>query len=185
MIRTIKPQSLVSLWKKAVTFTLVGYAVVTTCLLVKLDFNPVVIGIDAYGTRVITTSDDRLIKKEKENFLKHFLTLQYNYDATSFEHNLHESGDLMASGLWDSKKEGFKKVSEGLKSEPISQKLVITDIRDVDGSSYEADLALEIERRLVKTSVTLRVTLKLKPRPRTTQNPFPYEVESYDEQIIS
>ncbi len=181
MFGSLKRVYLLSIARKALLGGLITYSAIATVLLVRLNPKPVLIGIDPYGTRIIREGGDRLIRQEKENFLKHFLALQYNYDQTNFEKRISDSGDLMAEALWSQKKVEFQRLADQLKTEELTQTVEIKELREVDPQNFEADLVIHIKRRLNESAVKLRVELKLHSNPRRENNPYPYEVERYDE----
>jgi len=182
MFRIKNRATIFSLSKKAVLGIAASYIVVATVLLLRMKPEPLLIGVDQYGTRVIRDSSDRLVKKERENFLKRFLTLLYNYDSTSFEERVSESGDLMSDALWTEKRDEFAKIASQLKAEDLEQKATVSELRELEETSYQADVALTIRRKLTENKVKLRVDLRLRPNRRNENNPYPFEVERYDEQ---
>ena len=171
-----------SFMKKAALGLAGSYIVVATVLLMRMRPEPILIGVDQYGTRVIRDSSDRLLKKERENFLKRFLTLLYNYDSASFEERISESGDLMSDALWSEKRDEFSKIGSQLKTEDLEQKATVSEPRELDESSYQADVELKVRRKLTESMVKLRVDLRLRQNQRNENNPYPFEVERYDEQ---
>ena len=184
MIKTIHAVSLSDLLKRAIISGLVVYAGVATYLLLKLDPKPILIGVDSYGTRIIQTADDRLIRTERQNFLKRFIQGFYAYDSLSFEKKVSESGDLMSADLWDKKKTEFQSLSARLKDSEISQRVEISDLREIDPTTYQADLVLTVKNRLQETKAKLRVDLTVRGVRRSESNPYPYEVVNYDEAEI-
>ncbi len=157
MFGSLNRVSFYSITRKALVGGLVAYGVIATVLLFRLNPNPVLIGIDPYGTRIIREGGDRLIRQEKENFLKHFLTLQYSYDSESFDRRISDCGDLMAEDLWTQKKVEFERLAKQLKAEELTQTVEIKELREVDSSHFEADLVMHIKRRLSESTVKLRV----------------------------
>jgi hypothetical protein len=184
MFPKMRAISFVSVLKKAVLVLLVSYCVLTTFLLWKLKPEPLIIGIDQYGTRIIKGSDDKLIKLERYNFVKKFLTDFYNFNSTNYTEVISQSGELLSLDLWEEKREEFLKISEGLKKESLSQVTKIEELREVDPLTYQADLSVKVMNRLREVSTNIRVTIKIKQSSRRASNPFPYEVERYDEQSI-
>ncbi len=182
MFKKIPRIALLSIAKKVIVFGLVCYAGVASVLLLRLKPQTLIIGIDQYGTRIVREPGDRLLKKEKENFLKRFLALQYGYDTETFEKRISDSGDLMADQLWTEKRAEFDRIAKQLKTEDLTQEVQVTELREVDDWTYQADLALKIRRKLTESAVKLRVELRIRPNPRRENNPYPYEVERYDEQ---
>lgn len=91
----------------------------------------------------------------------------------------------MAEDLWAQKKVEFERLAKQLKSEELTQTVEIKELREVDSSSFEVDLVVHVKRRLNESSVKLRVDLKIHTNPRRENNPYPYEVERYDESQLS
>jgi len=174
MFRRIEKATVLSITKKLLLGSLVGYCAVATYLLIRLNPQPVLIGVDQYGTRVIRESGDRLLRKEKENFLKRFLALLYSYDSETFERRISDSGDLMTRTLWDEKKAEYGRIAGQLKAEPITQTVEVKELREVDAGTYQADLLLRVKRRLAESEVKLRVELRVRPSLRRENNPYPF-----------
>ncbi len=185
MIKAI-PKITQYIWIKRIGFFgIVLYGLVTTGLLVRLDPKPLVIGIDPYGTRVITGEKDPILKAEKENFLKRFLIYLYNFDETNFDDRVSLVGDSMNGKLWDRRKTEFLNVSTRLKQEPLTQKGKIVDLREVDENHFEADLEIHIQSRLRENNVKMRVALEIVSSPRSSSKPYPWEVFNYEEQTAN
>lgn len=182
MFRTIPKVAILSLAKKVIVVGLVAYAGIASVLLLRLKPQTLLIGVDQYGTRVIRESGGRLLKKEKENFLKRFLALLYGYDSETFEKRISDGGDLMADLLWSEKREEFDRIGKQLKNEDLTQEVQVLELREIDDWTYQTDLQLKIRRKLTESVVKLRVDLRIRPNPRRENNPYPYEVERYDEQ---
>lgn len=181
MFGSLRRISVLSIARKALLGGVAVYGVIATVLLFRLNPKPILIGIDPYGTRVIREGGDRLLRQEKENFLKHFLALQYSYDQATFEKRISDCGDLMAVDLWAQKKIEFERVAQSLRAEELTQTVDIKELREVDAQNFEADLVIHIKRRLKESTVKLRVDLRVHANPRRENNPYPYEVERYDE----
>ena len=79
-------------------------------------------------------------------------------------------------------REEFERIGKQLKTEDLTQEVQVKELREVDDWTYQADLALKIRRKLTESAVKLRVELRIRPNPRRENNPYPYEVERYDEQ---
>ena len=185
MIKTFPKSTMYSALRKLVFFLLVVYAGVTTTLLFRLDPKPLIIGIDPYGTRILGSEKDPILKAEKENFLKRFITYLYNYDETNFDERISLVGDSMNSKIWDRRKPEFTSVSSRLKQEPLTQKGKIIDLREVDETHFEADVEVHVQSRLRESTVKMRVEVELTASPRTSSKPYPWEVTSYDEQTAN
>lgn len=184
MFRAIPKVALLSLAKKAVFSVVIAYCILTTALLMKLKPEPLVIGIDKYGTRIIRDPNDELLKLEKENFVKSFLAQIYNYDQTNFKDRISKGGDYMTRALWTTKGKEFDRIGAQLTTEDLTQIGKIDGVRSIDDYTYEADVEIKIRRKLVETTINLRVEIKIRPARRSEPNAYPWEVERYDEQQV-
>lgn len=185
MIKVLPKSTVYAGIKKLLFLTLILYSGVTTFLLFRLDPKPLIIGIDPYGTRVLGAEKDPILKAEKENFLKRFVTYLYNYDETNFDERISIVGDFMNSKIWERRKAEFTSVSNRLKQEPLTQKGKITDLREIDETHFEADVEVHVQSRLRESTVKMRVEIELAAAPRTSSKPYPWEVTSYDEQTAN
>jgi hypothetical protein len=181
MFRRIEKATVLSVMKKLLIAGLLGYGAVTTVLLLRLKPQPLLIGVDQYGTRVIRESGDRLLKSEKANFLKRFMALLYSYDSETFEKRISDCGDLMTETLWKQKMAEFTRIAAQLKTEPLTQTAEVVELREIEAATYQADLVLRVQRRLAESKIKLRVEFRVRPNVRRENNPYPFEVESYDE----
>lgn len=185
MLNTIRPISLVAVLKGFLFTGVTLWAVTATVLLFRLRPVPVLIGIDPYGVRVISSENDRLLKIERLNFVKRYLSYAYSYAASDYETRISHAGDMMSKTLWDDKKSEFQRIKLSLKDQELTQDLKILEIREVDPDTFEADLKINVKTRLQEAGTALRVQLKLKRAQRTAENPYQYEVDSYVEQVLS
>jgi hypothetical protein len=171
---------------KLVTAGIVGlWLVVSSVLLVRNEPKTVLIGIDQYGTRVIAQEDDRLLLLERGNFVKRFLSLAYTYNSTDFEDKITAASDMMSEDLWKERRSDFLRLKERLSKDELLQRAKVLEIREIDKESFEADLELTTSSGMKKASTKLRIEIRLKKVRRTTPNPYPFEVQSYVETIIS
>ena len=164
--------------------SLISYSATISVVLFRMNPAPILIGIDPFGTRIIATQEDRLLKIEKENLLKRFILQLYNYDETNFDERISAAGDLMSVSLWEKRNPDFSALSKRLKNEPLSQKAKILDLREIDDRHYEADVSIGIRNRLKSVDLKLRIGIELKPSARSQTKPYPYEVATYDEQAL-
>jgi hypothetical protein len=185
MIRSMPKRTQFEWMKRAIFYGLCIYSVATTALIFKLNPVPVVIGIDSYGTRIVTGEKDPIIKAEREAFVSRFISNLYNYDETNFDERISLVGDLMKPELWDEKKAEYLSVSSRLKVEPLSQKSKILDLREVDETHFEADLSIHIQSRLRSNHTQVRVTIEISQAPRSSVKPYPWEVIHYVEQTAN
>ncbi len=185
MIRHFNPMSILSFLRNALIVLLVLWAAISTILLLRMKPQVVLVGIDPYGTRLITSENDRLLKGERENFVKKYLAYAYNYSSASFDSRISVAGDMMTQKLWQEKKEEFARISEGLKKHELSQTAKVLELREIDPENFEADLEIRVKTKFQEATTKLRLEIKLRKARRFDQNPYPYEVANYAEQIIS
>jgi hypothetical protein len=185
MIRSLPKRTQLEWMKRAMVIALLIYSIATTGLLLKLNPVPVVIGIDAYGTRIVTGEKDPIIKAEKEAFVRRFIANFYNYDETNFDDRISLVGDLMKPDLWEEKRAEYLSISTRLKDEPLSQRAKIIDLREIDDTHFEADLNIQIQSRLRSTQTQIRVSLEISQAPRSSVKPYPWEITRYVEQTAN
>lgn len=185
MIKRFSKMSQFTWLKRVFVFSVIAYGTIVSILLIRLDPKPLVIGVDPYGTRLVTSEKDPILKAEKDNFIKRFLIYLYNYDETNFDDRISIVGDSMSIKSWDKRKLEFITISSRIKNEPLVQKGKIIDLREIDETHYEADLDIHVQSRLRENSLKIRVAVELKSSPRSSIKPYPWEVTNYDEQTFN
>jgi len=170
--------------KMVLVIVLGVYSAVTTLCLVKVKPKTILIGIENNATRIIGSNDDRLLRLEKQAFLKQFIRTLYNYDESSYKEKVSLAGDLMSDQLWKGEKPKFEEISKKLEGKEITQEVRILDLREIDLDQYEADLELKVKDRLTEVTPKIKVKITINEHRRSDLNPYPYEVEHYDEQNI-
>jgi hypothetical protein len=184
MLQNFKPISVFQIGKTIIVGLLVVYAAGISFALVKMMPQNIIIGIDPYGTRIIETSDDRLIRLERHNFIKLFIRRLYTFESESLSKSLSDAGDMMSLELWNKKESDYQKLLEELKSSPFQQISKIEDLREIDPNTYQADLELIIKKNLEEKRMRIRLSVVIVTANRSLKNPYPYQVETYDEQSL-
>jgi len=164
---------------------LILYAAVATVLLFRLDGEPTVIGIDQYGTRIVTSHTDPILKREKILLVRNFAEALYNFNEINFDERASSIGDWMSDDLWKQKQSEYKTLSDRLKTEPITQTGRVLDIREIDELEFEVDMDLETMSRLRRSESKVRVSIQLDGAKRDRLRPYPYEVKSYEETVLN
>jgi hypothetical protein len=180
----MKPVSQFELIKKISVASLVIYSIILSVILIKQKPETLLIGIDQYGTRLISDQDDRLLKAEKINFLKLFLRIYHTYDSDGYTTAISRAGDLMSQQYWNEKKPEFLQRQEVLKGKDYQRTAEIKDLRAIDSTAFEADLVVSEMRSLQETKINLRVEIQLQPIKRSQINAYPFEVVRYVEQVL-
>ena len=184
MLKNLNRVSQFELIKKTSVLGLIIYSVVLSVLLLKQKPETLLIGIDQYGTRLISDQDDRLLKSEKMNFLKLFLRIYHNYDSESYTTAISRAGDLMSQQYWTEKKPDFLQRQEVLKGKDYQRISEIKDLRAIDSTTFEADIIVIERKALKETKSNLRVEIHLQPIKRSQINAYPFEVVRYVEQVL-
>ncbi|MEK6705766.1 MAG: hypothetical protein AABZ06_08255 [Bdellovibrionota bacterium] len=144
----------------------------------------ILIGLDEAGTRIITSAADPIIAKERIKFIREFLRGYYNYGANDYSQAISQVGSLMSDMLWREREGEFKRIAEQMSKTPLTQEARLFDLREVSEQEFEADIGLYIRSRLQERNVKYRVTLKIAPRKRNAENPYPLEVTGIHETEI-
>jgi hypothetical protein len=185
MIYGLKVHSKVDFLKATLFFVVLCWALTATFLLVRLKPQIVLVGIDQYGTRIISEEGDRLTQLERDNFIKKYLGLLYTFRSTDFDTRVSAAGDMMGDVLWASKKVEFLEISKKLKSQELSQSTEVEQLREIGPETFEADLKIVVRSKLQESVSRIRVEIKLRKVPRTSTKPFPFEVETHEENSLS
>lgn len=145
---------------------------------------PIIIGIDANGTRIVTENSDPIYKTEAIAFIQKFFFNAYNFDSRNFFKRLGYATTLMSEDLWKKKEKeiiDLKSKVERDQIELIGQLMKIT--KDEVGV-YHGLLQIKEKNRLNEQEHKVIVSLKLKTIPRTPENSFGLEVDSYEESLV-
>ncbi len=183
MIKKLPKSTHYQILRNILILGLTVYAVGITIAFLRSNPLPLVIGIDSYGTRIVSSENDSVLKLEKNQFVRQFVNYLYSFDETNFDDRISLVGDLMSESLWEKKKAVFTGISNKLKEEPMVQKGQTIDLREIDETHFEADVDASIQSRLRKSTAKVRVQIEIGKAPRTTSKPYPWEVIQYDEQV--
>lgn len=183
MLKSITRYSQFNLMKNIMIGVLFLYSVVVTIAFIGAQPKLTVISIEDSGTYLVKENTQAQKKSERVRFVTQFLKHLYSYDETNFDERMSMVGDMFTRDLWEKKNAEFKSISEKIKFEPVTLKLEITDIREIDEHHYEADLKGMMLKRLQKTNLSYRINIEVRDTPRSERNPYPYEVVSYAEQV--
>ncbi|MDG0816485.1 VirB8/TrbF family protein [Bdellovibrio svalbardensis] len=160
------------------------WAVTATAWAVLKSDKTVLIGIDEAGTRIITTSSDRLVQSELKAFLKYFFEMYYSYNELNFNERMSLSTDLFSNDLWALQRDKIAQLGVNLKKTPLSQSAEIQSIDRIDNSKIEAILLLTIRSRMSEQKVRLKVILSYRRSERTEKNPWGYEVDELSDATL-
>lgn len=167
--------------KVALITMLVVYCAVLSVISLQMKPRTILIGIDGRNTRVITQDTDVLLQAEKINFVLAFIEAYYAYDDKSYPDKAKDIKRRMSPALWKKKKEELDGIERKIKDEGLRETYEILSFREIDKTTYLADLKIRGERRGSITEFPLRVEIKLKKRERDEEIPYGIEVEVLDE----
>ncbi|OFZ81238.1 MAG: hypothetical protein A2583_08990 [Bdellovibrionales bacterium RIFOXYD1_FULL_53_11] len=169
-------------WLKTLLFIVcLAWAVMASVWAYRNRPEIILVGLDEAGTRIITSANDPILSKERVKFVREFLRGYYNYTAADYSVTISQTGALMSDLLWKSMEPEFLKTTERMKTSPITQDGDLLDLREVGEQEFEADLGLRIKSRLTERKVKYRAVIKIGPRKRSAENPYPMEVTEIHE----
>ncbi len=161
-------------WALIVTLTFWG--TLASFFALKNDSKILLIGIDESGSRIITDTNDRILKNELKNFLKEFLENYYNYDEKSYSNQMGLAADFMSKDLWENQKPKLLEIKTKLEKLPLSQSSEIESLDLIDQNKVEGVLILKVKSRISEQSLKLKITLSFNKASRTESNPWGYEI---------
>jgi hypothetical protein len=177
--------------KRNIQFVLfVGLSVVSTATIVsniqalrKLD-HPLLIAIDGNGTRLVSEPTDPIFKTEAVNFINRFLFNTYNFDSSNFMKRIGAATILMSENLWSLKKTEILSLKEKVDRDQISVSGQIARLTIDETGTYHALVDLREKSRLNEQSHQIQIALKVIRVPRSPENTYGMEVDSYEENLL-
>lgn len=170
--------------KWILVIVLIIWGFTSTILLLKKTDKLVLIGIDESGSRLITSSNDRILQSELKLFFQEFLTNYYNYNDKTFSNQIELSSNLMSSDLWESQKSKLIELKEKLAKSPLNQSIDIESIDLIDHQTAEAILNLQINSKIADKTVKIKVKMVFEKHERSEVNPWNYQItEVQDAQL--
>ena len=167
-----------------VVISLFLWAVLASIFALRNNSKIILIGIDDYGSKIITDSNDRILQNELKNFLKSFLLTYYGYDEKSFSSQIESASNLMNFDLWERVKPKLLEQKEKLTKLPLLQVPDIESIDMIETGKIEAILNLSIKAKLNEQKVRLKVRLSFVKAPRTEMNPWGFEIVEVSDVVL-
>lgn len=168
----------------ALIVSLALWAMVATAIAILKKDQTVLIGVADDASYVISNPNESLRQKEIVSFVRTFVSHYYEFTPTNHAEKISRAGDLMAKGLWESKRTDLKIVNERLKTEPLVQTANILSIDLVESETIEIALKIQIAKRIESISTNLKVTLKVRPHGRSESNPWPFEISEIKDEAF-
>lgn len=145
---------------------------------------PVIIGIDANGTRIVTEASDPIYKTEAVAFIQKFFFNAYNFDSRNFFKRLGYATTLMSEDLWKKKEKEIIDLKSKVERDQIELAGQVMKVTKDEAGIYHGLVQIREKTRLNEQEHKVIVSLKLKTVPRTSENPFGLEVDSYEESLV-
>lgn len=145
---------------------------------------PVIIGIDSNGTRIVSEASDPIYKTEAIAFIQKFFFNAYNFDSRNFFKRLGFATTMMSEDLWKKKESEIIDLKSKVERDDIALSGEILKLTKDEDNTYRGLVQIREKTRLNEQDHKVVVSLKLKSVPRTAENPFGLEVDSYEESIV-
>lgn len=151
----------------------------------KSNSKPLIIGIDANGSRIISEQNDPIYKTEAINFIQKFAFNTYNFNSENFMKRIGLSTSMMSEDLWKKKRNEILDLKSKIERDEIEVAGVVQKITRDESGSYHGLIQVTEKSRLNSKEHIVEVTILLNPTLRTQDNPYGLEISSYEESIIN
>ena len=142
------------------------------------------IGIDGNGTRVIRSKDDPLFKTELVAFLKHYLSLAYDFTPETFKDRVGSATALMSATLWQKERINIQRLQDLVGKSGLLQKSKVRQLNQIDPNSFQALMEVEQKTRLKTQKFQLKISVSLSQVPRNQTNPWGMEITDIKEERL-
>ena len=171
-----------------ILFILMAFISTMTAILSLRTMNqakkPIIIGIDSNGTRIISELNDPIYKTEAIAFIQKFFFNAYNFDSINFYKRLGFATTMMSEELWKKKSSEIIDLKSKVERDNIVLSSEVLKLTKDEDNTYRGLVQIKEKTRLNQQDHQVIVSLKLKSVPRTAENPFGLEVDSYEESIV-
>lgn len=142
------------------------------------------VGIDDSGARLITESNDRILRNELKAFLQSFVLDYYGYNESTFGDQVEKASNLMSQELWEIQKPKLLEIKEKLQKIPLSQIPDIEAIDLIESNKVEVVLKLRILSKISEKEVKIKVRLNIEKNTRTELNPWGYQITEVSDVVL-
>ena len=160
------------------------WAITATSFAFSKKKETLLISISESGARIVVASDDIALKTEAAEFLKTFLGFYFNFSEVNHRQQIGKAADLMSVELWDRLKGKLLEVDERLKVQPLTQIAEIESIDQIGDATFESVLMIGVRTRVNESKAKLKVTVQVKRRARTRENPWSFEVTEIKDELL-
>lgn len=145
---------------------------------------PVLIAIDANGTRVIAKNEDPIFTTEAVGFITKFITSLNNFGPNDFMSKVGFATGMMSEELWKSKKASIIDLRSRVEKDEITVESELLKLTKDDKGQYFGLIRLKEKSRLNISEKTIKVEITLKTKPRTPEAPAGLEIDKYEETLV-
>ena len=145
---------------------------------------PIIIGIDANGSRIVTESNDPIFKTEAIAFIQKFTFNIYNFDSDNFMKRIGLATSMMSEELWKKKRGEILDLKNKIEKDEIAVSGRILKLTIDEVGIYHGLIEVKEKSRLNIQDHKVEVSIKLKSVSRNQDNPSGLEVDSYEETLI-
>lgn len=145
---------------------------------------PLLIAIDGNGTRIVQEAQDPIFKTEAVSFIQNFIVNSYNFNHDNFMQRIGLATTMMSDALWKSKRTSILDLKKKVEADEISVAGEIERISRDEHGNYHILVKAQEKSRLSIQDRKLKILVGIKAVPRSQNNPWGMEVDSYEESII-
>lgn len=136
------------------------------------------------GVFDVSSDENKLDNIFLINFLRAYVGYCYNYDVNSFDKNMSRCSDMMSEKLWNTKKEQISRAVNELKSDKVSYTTSLDKALSKPDGSFELNITTTRFYSGGTSDAKVKLTLQITKTKRSVQNPWGYEVQNVQEDII-
>jgi hypothetical protein len=176
-LKELSPVFLRGWLKIGFVFALLGWAITVSVFLLRQKPETYLIAVDDSEPRIITEKNDQVLAKERLKMVGRFLYLYYSYDPQNVNDRIDDASKLMSTALWNRELNAVLSQIQKIKSDDTTQSIKqLYGVKEVRPLQFEAEIEIATKSRLKEGSIPVKITLTLEPRPRTTNNPWGYQI---------
>ncbi len=168
----------------ALIVSLISTTILSSYFALKNQEKIILIGVTEGESRIISNSNDQILKFELRNFIKDFLKTYYTFDNQTYLSQMEMASDLMTKDLFEKEKPKILDLNQKLVTNSIDQRIEIESIDLLDDQNIEAKLTVKIQGKIDIKTVKLKVHIEFQKAPRSEQNPWGYEIVEVSDVVI-
>jgi hypothetical protein len=167
------------------SFILCTSAVILVSKALRIAQDPILIAIDANGTRVIARTDDPIFDTEAVHFSRLLVAKLYNFNPQNFRENVDYASTFFSIPLWQEEEQKFLEHIKAATTEQISMTGSIQKITKNSPTEYTIEAIVHEITRLNTQERHVSLKLVLQRVSRSKINPYGIELSSYEETLVN